>query len=78
MTMPARGVFHRAAARSTRTARAAAATFRSWRFIVGVVRLPNVPMSNGVFAVSAMTTVMVATGVFSSSATAWVSDVRMF
>ena len=42
--------------------RAAAATRRSCRFMVGVVRLPNVPMSNGVSSVSPMTSSIVARG----------------
>ena len=46
--------------------------------MVGVVRLPKVPMSNGVRSVSAITMWIEATGQCSSSATAWVSEVRMF
>ena len=38
--------------------------------MVGVVRLPNVPMSYGVRSVSAMSTLMLAIGARSSSATA--------
>ena len=58
--------------------RAAAAARRSRRDMSGVVRLPNVPMSYGVNCVSAMTIRMESIGTRSSSATAWVSEVRMF
>ena len=44
----------------------------------GVVRLPKVPMSNGVSCVSAITIWIEPGATCSSSATAWVSDVRMF
>ncbi len=50
-----RSMFHCAAASPISVSRAAAATLRSCRFIVGVVRLPNVPISNGVSCVSPIT-----------------------
>ena len=43
----------------------------------GVVRLPKVPASYGVRAVSPMTSSMDESGTGSSSATCWVSEVRM-
>ena len=51
----ARSTFQVSAARSISASRAAAAVRRSRRDMSGVVRLPNVPMSNGVNCVSAMT-----------------------
>jgi hypothetical protein len=60
------------------SSRAAAATLRSCAAMMGVVRLPKVPMSNGVTAVSAMTIVIDPMGTRSSSATTCESDVRMF
>jgi hypothetical protein len=69
---------HAAAASSTRAWRAAAAARRTSGAMNGVVRLPKVPMSKGVRAVSAMSMVTLAGATRSSSATAWVSDVRMF
>ena len=50
-----RSVFQVSAARSINASRAAAAVRRRRRDMSGVVRLPNVPMSNGVSCVSAMT-----------------------
>jgi hypothetical protein len=44
----------------------------------GVLRLPKVPASQGTSDVSASTTLMVASGVGSSSAIACVIDVRTF
>ena len=70
--------FHCSAARATSSWRAADATRRSWAFMMGVVRLPRVPMSKGVRAVSPITSVTTPGPTCSSSATAWVSDVRMF
>ncbi len=46
--------------------------------MLGVVWLPNVPMSKGVRAVSAMIRVTDSIGTRSSSATACESDVRTF
>ena len=66
------------AARSTSASRAACATLRNCAPMTGVVRLPKVPMSKGVSAVSAMTIVMAETATRSSSATACASEVRMF
>ena len=57
--------------------RAAAAALRSCGAIVGVVRLPKVPRSKGTRAVSPMTMRTDSGGRWSSSATAWASDVRM-
>ncbi len=74
----ARSIFPRSAARPISSSRAAAATRRSCDAICGVVLLPNVPASYGVRAVSAMTRRMRSTGVCNSSATTWVSEVRMF
>ena len=54
-TSEARSACQRSAARSRISSRAAAATFRSCGAMVGVVRLPNVPMSKGVRAVSPIT-----------------------
>ena len=59
-------------------ARATAAARRSWGMICGVVKLPTVPMSNGVTSVSPITIVTLANGAESSSAIDWASDVRMF
>ena len=63
---------------SSSAARAAAAARRSCGAIVGVERLPKVPLSNGVRPVSAITRVIFSTGQRSSSATTCVSEVRMF
>ena len=49
-----------------------------WRFTWRDSPLANVPRSNGVRSVSAITTRIVSTGTCSSSATACDSDVRMF
>ena len=51
--------------------------FVAGRLMTGVVRLPNVPMSKGVRSVSPITSVMDEAGAWSSSATAWVSEVRI-
>ena len=74
----ARSTFHFSAARSISVSRAAAATCFSCGAMVGVVRLPNVPMSKGVRSVSAITSLTDAMGVRNSSATACASEVRMF
>ncbi len=58
--------------------RAAAAARRSWGAIVGVVRLPNVPMSIRTRLVSPITIRIELIGTCNSSATAWVKDVRAF
>ena len=58
--------------------RQAEATRRNCKFICGVVRLPKVPMSKGVFSVSAMTSWIEPRGARNSSATACVSEVRIF
>ena len=75
---PLRSTFHSAAARSSSASRAAAATLRSWAAMIGVVRLPKVPMSKGVRSVSPMTRRIPPSGARSSSATTCVSSVRMF
>ena len=59
-------------------ARAAAAALRSCGAMIGVLRLPNVPMSNGTRAVSAITSSIEATGTLSSSATDCTNIVRVF
>ena len=46
--------------------------------MVGVVRLPNVPISKGVSCVSPMTIWILSTPTNNSSATAWLNDVLMF
>ena len=66
------------AARSMSASRAAAAARRSRSPIAFVLWLPNVPASGGTSAVSAITTRMLLTGACNSSATACVSEVRMF
>ena len=71
-------VFHRWAAISTSKSRAATAMLRSCGAMVGVVRLPKVPMSHGTRSVSPMIMVMESKGTRSSSATACASEVRMF
>ena len=57
------------AARSISISRAVAAAFARTGAMRGVVIDPNVPMSNGVLSVSAMTSVIDAIGTRSSSAT---------
>ena len=74
----ARSVFQRSAARSSSCSRAVAAAARSCGPIVGVVRLPNVPASQGVRSVSPITMRTDSSGTRSSSATCCASDVRMF
>ena len=66
------------AAISSNTPRAAAAAVCRRGAICGVVMLPKVPMSKGTRSVSAITILMEETGARSSSATAWVKEVRMF
>ncbi len=77
-TNPAGATFHSLAATPTRRSRAAAATRRNCGVIVGVVRLPNVPASNGVSAVSAVTIRTLSNGTRSSSAMVCAKAVRMF
>ena len=74
----ARLTFHDSAAKSINISRAAAAVRRRRGDISGVVRLPNVPMSNGVNCVSAITSRIDSGAEWSSSATTCESDVRMF
>src|SRR5260370_24791355 len=69
--MEVRSTFHFSAARSIKVSRAAAPTFFNCGAIVGVVLLPNVPMSKGVRSVSPITRFIEAMGACSSSATAW-------
>ena len=69
---------HFRAAISSSSSRALAAIFRNWLPICGVLRLPKVPMSNGVSAVSPITIVIEFKGARSSSATCCAKDVRMF
>jgi hypothetical protein len=74
----ARSAWAFSAAKSSSSSRAAAATRRSCGAIRGVVPLPKVPASNGTRSVSAITSRTASTGERSSSATTWLSDVRMF
>ncbi len=76
--MAARSTIHFCEARSISISRAAAAALRICGHMCGVVWLPTVPISKGVSAVSPITMRMEATGARSSSATAWVSEVRAF
>ena len=68
----------RSAARATSSSRAAAATRRSCAFMSASSGCRTCPCRTAFAAVSAMTSVIEAIGTCSSSATACVSDVRMF
>src|ERR1051326_3008158 len=71
-------MFHSAAACARSSSRAAAAARRSCGDMYGVERLPKVPISNGVTAVSPMTIRTLASGTRSSSATDCARVVRVF
>ena len=76
--MADRSTIHFCEARSISISRAVAAALRICGHMRGVVWLPKVPISKGVSAVSPITRRMEETGACSSSAAAWVSDVRAF
>src|SRR6266851_4056910 len=75
---PSGATFHSFAATPISKSRAAAATRRNCGVIVGVVRLPKVPGSNGVSAVSAVTIRTLSKGTRNSSAIVCARDVRIF
>ena len=75
---PSGATFHSLAATPISRLRAASATRRNCGVIVGVVRLPNVPASNGVKVVSASTRRTLSNGTRNSSAMVCEMEVRMF